>query len=98
MNTRNQKDDLWLHVAFELKRAANGSTAMEMQTVGNGQYVLKTEKAVIRLIKNESGTEVRSADFTNGDLWHVGHNENAKILAEITEAEKLELKKNFGLF
>ncbi len=97
MNTRNQKDDLWLQVAFEIKKAANGSTAMEMQTAGNGQYVLKTEKALIRMIKNGSGTEIRSADFTNGHFWHASDNENAKILAEITESEKAELKHNFEI-
>lgn len=97
MNTRNQKDDLWLQVAFEIKKAANGSTAMEMKTVGNDQYVLKTEKVLIRMIKNGSGTEIRSADFTNGDFWHASDNENAKILAEITDGEKAELKRNFGI-
>lgn len=98
MNQPNLKNDLWLQVAFEIKKAANGSTSMEIQTIGDGQYILKTEKAIIRLIKNGSGTEVRSADFANGDFWHADDNENKKIIAEITSAERAELQKSFGLF
>ena len=98
MNKQNQNNDLWLKVALEIKKAANGSTSMEMQTVGNDQFVLKTEKAIIRLIKKGSGTDIRSADFTSGDFWHADHNENEKILAEITDAERSELKNSFGIY
>jgi len=97
MNKTNQKNDLWLDVAVEIKKTANGSTTMQMQTLGAGQYVLKTEKAVIRMIKNGSGIEIRSADFANGDFWQAGEGENAQIIAEITDGEKIELQKNFGI-
>lgn len=97
MNQTNQRDDLWLDVAVEIKKTANASTTVEIKTLGSGQYVLKTEKAVIRMIKNGSGIEVRSADFANGAFWQMGDGENAKISDEITDGEKTELKKNFGL-
>lgn len=97
MNQTNQRDDLWLDVAVEIKKTANASTAVEVKTLGSDQYVLKTEKAIIRMIKNGSHIEVRSADFVNGDFWQMGDGENAKISDEITDGEKIELKKNFGL-
>lgn len=97
MNDTNQKDDLWLDVAIEIKKTANASTTVEMKTLGNGQYVLKTEKAVIRMIKNRSGIEIRSADFTNGNFWQMKDGENTKILDEISDGEKIEFKKSFNI-
>lgn len=97
MTQTNQRDDLWLDVAVEIKKTANASTTVEIKTLGGDQYVLKTEKAVIRMIKNGSHIEVRSADFVNGDFWQMGDGENAKISDEITDGEKIELNKNFGL-
>ena len=97
MNDGVSKDDLWLDVAIEIKKTANASTTVEMKTLGSGQYVLKTEKAVIRMIKNGSGIEIYSADFTNGHFWQMKDQENAMIVDEITDGEKIELKKNFGL-
>ena len=51
MSNTNQRDDLWLDVAVEIKKTANASTTVEIKTLGGDQYVLKTEKAVIRMIK-----------------------------------------------
>ncbi len=96
MNQTNQRDDLWLDVAVEIKKTANASTTVEIETLGSDQYVLKTEKAIIRMIKNDSGIEVRTADFVNGNFWQIGDGENTKISDEITDGEKFELKKNFG--
>ena len=78
-------------------KAANGSTTMEMKTLGGGQYVLKTEKAIIRMIKDGQGIEIRSADFANGDFWQSSKDESTKIIAEITDGERKELQKNFGI-
>jgi len=97
MNETNQKDDLWLDVAIEIKKTANASTTVEMKTLGSGQYVLKTEKAVIRMIKNGSGIEVRSADFANGDFWQMTNGENERIIGELSDIEKAEFKKSFGI-
>ena len=95
--TNNNADPLWLKVAVEIKKAANGSTATEMKTHGGGQYVLKTEKAVIRMIRAENGIEIRSADFTDGDFWQMTGDEHARIITEITDGEKAELQKSFGI-
>lgn len=97
MDETNQNNNLWLRVAVEIKKAANGSTTMEMKTLGGGQYVLKTEKAVIRMIKNSSGIDIRSADFTDGNFWQSSKDESTKIIAEISDGEKTELQKNFGI-
>lgn len=97
MNQTNQNDNLWLRVAVEIKKAVNASTTMEMKTLGGGQYILKTEKAVIRMIKEDSGIDIRSADFSDGDFWQSSKDDNAKIIAEITDGEKRELQKNFGI-
>lgn len=95
--TNNNADPLWLRVAVELKKTANASTSVHMKTAPAGQFVLTTEKAIIRMVKSDSSLKIRSADFQNGDFWQVADNENALILGELSDGEKIEFKKNFGI-
>jgi hypothetical protein len=97
MSVQNQTDDLWLKVAIEIKKTANGSTGMRIKTIQKGYHVLETDKAVIRMVDNGDGLTIRSADFNDGSIWQASDGENAKIIAELSDGEKLELQRNFGI-
>lgn len=97
MNAHHQTDDLWLKVAIEIKKTANGSTGMRIKTIQKGQHILETDKAIIRMVDTDDGLDIRSADFNDGQIWHASNDENAKIIAELSDGEKLELQRNFGI-
>jgi len=97
MSVHHQTDDLWLKVAIEIKKTANGSTGMRIKTLRKGHYILETDKAVIRMVDTDDGLDVRSADFNDGQIWHALEVDNAKIIAALSDGEKLELQRNFGI-
>lgn len=97
MQDHNQTDELWLKVAIEIKKTANGSTGMRIREIKKDHFILETDKAVIRMVDNGGGLNIRSADFNNGNIWQASDGENAKIIAELSDGEKLELQRNFGI-
>lgn len=97
MQDHNQTDELWLKVAIEIKKTANGSTGMRIKTIQKGHYILETDKAVIRMVDDKGGLDIRSADFNDGEIWRATDGENEKIIAVLSDGEKIELQRNFGI-
>lgn len=93
-----QNEELWRDVAEELKKAANASTGVKLKTIPPGYFNLETDSAFIRIEKENGKCHVRTADFNGTKLWfHYETNDGDKIIDALTESEKTELRKSFGI-